>query len=308
MWTPPADLLEEEEKEEPKDLSKTGKGDSKGEKKGGKDKGEKGEKKKKEKPRPTAPMPPPAPASFPGLQVDAIGSGFTIVFEATRLGRMLSVVSGQFSMRGRLGGIAATQFPSGGMTFEKLQPPVILNAVDEAYNLCPWYETLTCRVELADHPAERLAGSTTEGTMVAGIATFDNLKINTIGSGYQLHFTCEGGYRMVQVKSPFFTVTNPIDQLDGMRLVVMPDVSTFQVGRPLVPLPELRVYDDRGDVVSGSVNTVTVRVRTACRGSLRRRGNAFASCVEIHPAGAPTRHVILATIIVYCFAEEGDGN
>jgi hypothetical protein len=67
VWTPPADLLEEEEKEEPKDLSKTGKGDSKGEKKGGKDKGEKGEKKKKEKPRPTAPMPPPAPASFPGL-------------------------------------------------------------------------------------------------------------------------------------------------------------------------------------------------------------------------------------------------
>ena len=202
-------------------------------------------------------------ASFPGLQVDAIGSGFTIVFEATRLGRMLSVVSGQFSMRGRLGGIAATQFPSGGMTFEKLQPPVILNAVDEAYNLCPWYETLTCRVELADHPAERLAGSTTEVTMVAGIATFDNLKINTIGSGYQLHFTCEGGYRMVQVKSPFFTVTNPIDQLDGMRLVVMPDVSTFQVGRPLVPLPELRVYDNNGDVVSGSVNTVTVRLEAA---------------------------------------------
>ena len=32
--------------------------------------------------------------------------------------------------------------------------------------------------------------------------------------------------------------------------------SMFQVGKALVPFPELRVYDDTGNVVSGSIDVV----------------------------------------------------
>jgi hypothetical protein len=201
-------------------------------------------------------------ASFEQLKVEAVGTGFTILFEANRLGQTLSVISDQFSLRGRIGGIVATQFPSGGIAMEMLVPPVILRTVDEAYNLCPWYEALSCTVDLEDKPVVGgwASASVKTASMVKGVATFPTLSMDTRGSGYRFRFTCTGGYRTVTTLSPFFTVTNPIDATDGLRLVEFPDVKTFQVGRPLLPLPELRVFDDQDNVVSGSVDVVTVQL------------------------------------------------
>ena len=209
-------------------------------------------------------------ASFEQLKVAAVGTGFTIRFEATRLSQTLSVISDQFSLRGKLGGIIATQFPSGGIAFEMLEPPVILRAVDEAYNLCPLDETLTCTAELEDKPVigGLAEASVLTASMQKGSATFAQLSMDTRGSGYRLRFTCTGGYRTVTTLSPFFTVTNTIDLADGLRLVAFPDVQTFQVGRPLVPLPELRVFDNQDNVVSGSVDVVTVQLVTVGVGEL----------------------------------------
>lgn len=197
-----------------------------------------------------------------GLRVDAVGSGFTIVFEASLGDQRLAVTSDQFTLWGKLGGVVATQFPSGGMAYNVMKPPVILRATDEAYNLCPWYETLTCQVELLDRPdgAAITEGSTTVATMQGGTASFENLGVDTPGSGYRFRFTCTGGYRTVVSMSPFFTVT---DEIVSLRLINFPDVSTIQVGKPLVPLPELRVYDASNDVVSGSIDVVTVQLVTA---------------------------------------------
>ena len=201
-------------------------------------------------------------ALFEMLRIDAVGSGFTILFEATLKDQRLSVISDHFSLWGKLGGIVATQFPSGGVAYQTMQPPVVLRAMDEAYNLCPWYEDLNCQVALQNQPdgAAIVIGSTTSATMRHGVATFTNLQVDTRGSGYRFGFTCSGGYRTVTTNSPFFTVTAEINSL---RLEALPDLSTFQVGKPLVPLPELRVYDANNDVVSGSVDTVNVHLVTA---------------------------------------------
>ena len=49
--------------------------------------------------------------------------------------------------------------------------------------------------------------------------------------------------------------------------MVLPDRSMFQVGKPLVPFPELRVFDDTGNVVSGSIDVLNVRLESADLGS-----------------------------------------
>jgi len=124
-------------------------------------------------------------ASFPGLQIDAVGTGFTVLFEATRNDQTLSVISTQFSLKGKLGGVVVTQFPSGGIAFQVLRPPVVLQTLDEAYNLTPLQESLTCIVALVDMPAG--AGITLDSTksveMVGGVATFSALKLDMKGSG-----------------------------------------------------------------------------------------------------------------------------
>jgi hypothetical protein len=210
-------------------------------------------------------------ASFPGLQVDAVGSGFTLLFQALRLGhndtaQKLSDTTKPFSLKGRLAGIVVTQFPSGGKSFTPFGRPVIIQAVDEAYNICPWYENLLCTVVLKNKPAGAgiTLDSTTDQNMILGAATFTNVKLNMQGSGYRFQFSCSGGYRTVQATSPFFTITNEISRLE---LMVFPDRSMFQVGNPLVPFPELRVYDDTGNVVSGSIDVVNVRLESADFGS-----------------------------------------
>jgi len=124
-------------------------------------------------------------ASFPGLKIDAVGTGFTVLFEATRNDQTLSVISAQFSLKGKLGGVVVTQFPSGGIAFQVLRPPVVLQTVDEAYNLTPLQESLSCVIALVDMPAG--AGITLDSTksvgMVGGVATFSALKLDTKGSG-----------------------------------------------------------------------------------------------------------------------------
>ena len=71
-------------------------------------------------------------------------------------------------------------------------------------------------VALADSPAvAQFTDSTTSVSMQEGVAVFDNLKLDQIGPGYRFRFRCSGGYRPVEVHSPFFTVTNPISELDG---------------------------------------------------------------------------------------------
>ena len=196
-------------------------------------------------------------AAFPDLRIDSAGSGFTLVANASGLA---SDASGPFAVV-RLEQFTRLAFaiqPSDAVAGQALAPAVTVTALDQVGNPATAFAG-TVTIALAANPAAATLSGGTSAVAVAGVATFDDLRLDKLGSGYRLRASAAG---LVPDTSAAFAVrAGPparLTALDGLA-------QTAPAGTAL-PLPySVAVRDSFDNPVAGAVVTWSV---TAGGGSL----------------------------------------
>jgi hypothetical protein len=140
-------------------------------------------------------------ATFSDLLITAAAAGYSLNATATGL---TSSTSSSFDITAGLpAGLRVIAQPAGGEALGPITPGVTVGFQDAYGNpLSAGTDTITAA--LASGPA----GATLDGTLSAaaagGVATFNNLRVGPIGSGFSLQFTAPG---LSQATSTTFSVT-----------------------------------------------------------------------------------------------------
>ncbi|HEX8212012.1 MAG TPA: invasin domain 3-containing protein [Longimicrobium sp.] len=125
-------------------------------------------------------------ATFPNLSINKAGTGYTLAASATGL---TGATSGAFDITpGAPAALAFTVQPSNVVASAPITPAVQVSIVDANGNLVT---TATDNVTLAigTNPSSGTLSGTTTVAAVNGVATFSNLSINAVGTGYTLAAT-----------------------------------------------------------------------------------------------------------------------
>jgi streptogramin lyase len=127
-------------------------------------------------------------ATFSGLTLTRAASGYTIVASTTGLGQ--SITSAITVTPAAASQLAITQQPP---TTVKLSSPFALKAsIEDVYGNVVTTASGTVSVAFASNPTGATLGGTLTVTASQGVASFTNLTINKVGSGYTLRVSSSG--------------------------------------------------------------------------------------------------------------------
>jgi hypothetical protein len=123
-------------------------------------------------------------ATFANLSIDKVGNGYTLVAEG---GGLPAVTSGPFDIASGTGNrLVFTAQPTSAVVGGTLTPPVQVTVQDAVGNTVTSANTQITLV-IGDNPGvATLSPSPTRVNAVNGVATFSNLRLNHVGSGYTL--------------------------------------------------------------------------------------------------------------------------
>ena len=143
--------------------------------------------------------------------------------------------------------------PPDGQAGEPLDPPVRVAVTDENGDVITDDDGGPITIGLAANPGGATLSGTESVTPVDGIATFSNLILDKVGTGYTLV-----AFRADATPSN----SNPFDITAGAaaRVVFTVHPGNGTAGAPLRPVPTVAVQDALGNVVTGPERTVTVRL------------------------------------------------
>jgi len=181
-------------------------------------------------------------ARFTDLVIDRAGS-YTLTATATGA---TAAVSGPLAVRGptRIGLSGRLADTASGQRLG----PLTVTLLDATGVAVP-NATKTVRMGLSGGAAAAVLEGTTEVAAVGGVATFDDLAIDLVGSGYTL--TAAGDGLTPVTSAAFAVVAGPADEL---RFATVPTAVTQ--GRVLGPVT-VNVYDSGGNLSTGAT-TVTL--------------------------------------------------
>jgi len=137
--------------------------------------------------------------------------------------------------------------PSNVVAGQTINPAVQVELLDRFGNLAAGSVT----VRLAKDPGAATLSGTTTVPAVAGVATFGNLSLNKVGTGYELRIT-EGS--LPALTSTLFNVTPGA----AVALVFGQQPRSTVAGTPISPALTVRVVDAFGNTVSSSTVAVTI--------------------------------------------------
>jgi subtilase family serine protease len=140
-------------------------------------------------------------ATFGNLSINQPGVGYTL---KASLGSV-SVVSASFTIIGPPDHLAFLQQPANAVVGLPLTPAVTVEVLDVNNNLVSSDNTDTVSLSLANNPT----GATLSGnsvTVQGGVATFANLSVSQVGSGYTLTGTSSGGVQTLLPSASFSVV------------------------------------------------------------------------------------------------------
>jgi hypothetical protein len=122
-------------------------------------------------------------AEFSTLSIDHAGVGYTITANG---GSLPQAVSTTFDIQVGTGNrLVYTVQPSSAQAGAVIAPPVEVEVRDAGGNLVSTADTLITLV-IANNPGSGTLSGTTTGRASGGVATFDSLRINNVGTGYTL--------------------------------------------------------------------------------------------------------------------------
>ncbi len=186
-------------------------------------------------------------ATFSNLILDTAG---TYTFKVTD-GSLTSATSGNIAVSAAAASkVVLEQTPTSGTAGQALSPSVTA-AVEDAFGNVVTSNTSTETIALASGPGGFTSGSTTSVAAASGVATFNNLVLDTSGS-YTLKVT-DGSLTSAT------TGTISVSPGAANKLVVQTTTATGTAGQALGTLT-VAVTDAYGNVLTSNTSTVTIAV------------------------------------------------
>ena len=186
-------------------------------------------------------------ATFTGLSLDKVGTGYTLQATATGLS---SATSSAFNITpAPLNNLAFTTQPvnfTAGTAF----PTVVVTARDAFGNTVTSF-TGPVSLALGSHPLGATLTGTTSVAAVAGVATFSALGALPVAGGYTLVASASG---VGSTASNSFTV-NPAPPV-ALAFTVQP--ATALAGAVIAPAVVVAIEDSVGNVVTSATNAITM--------------------------------------------------
>src|SRR6267378_462217 len=191
-------------------------------------------------------------ATFSSLSIDKVGSGYTLTASAVGLG---AATSAAFAVTAAVGArlVFSTQ-PSNTTAGAAIAPAVQLTALDASGNTATGF-TGTVTVALGTNPGGGTLSGTFTVAAVSGVATFSNLSINLVGTGYTVVATAGG---MMGATSAAFNVTSGT----ATQLVFTVQPTTATAGAAITPAVQVTARDAQGNTATGFTGNVTVAIGT----------------------------------------------
>jgi hypothetical protein len=190
-------------------------------------------------------------ATFFALSVARANTGYTLIASAAGLPGVESV---PFDVR--IGPASHLDFQTrphdeiaGGIIGD---PYVQLRGEDAGGNLDTTFTGLVT-VVIGDNPGGGTLSGTTSATAVRGLATFPNLTIDKVATGYTLTFSSTG---LLGVTSLTFTITPAA----ASQLVFTVQPTTTVAGDTITPAVEVTARDAFGNVATGFAGAVTLAI------------------------------------------------
>ncbi|MBI5835052.1 MAG: M6 family metalloprotease domain-containing protein, partial [Armatimonadetes bacterium] len=194
-------------------------------------------------------------ATFPGLSLDKVGTGYTLRFSSAGCG---DAITNAFNITaGAPTTLAFAVHPSNVAAGQAIAPPVEVQLYDAGGNPATGDNStvVTVAIEAASNATGATLGGTLTATAIAGRAYFSDLTMNKVGTNYRLTAAITG---VGPVPSNTFDVT--AGAVDGLAVVASPGNGT--AGVVLAPSAQVRVVDSFGNPVNGATNDITVELVT----------------------------------------------
>jgi hypothetical protein len=189
-------------------------------------------------------------ATFDDLSLDEVGSGYTLEASANGL---TGATSAAFDITtGAPAQLAFGQQPTSTGVGATLSPAVTVRIEDAQGNLVS--STASVTLALGTNPSSASLGGTLTRAAVGGIATFDDLSIDEVGSGYTLEASAAG---LAGATSAAFDITTSAPA----QLAFGQQPTSTEVGATLSPAVTVRIEDAQGNLV-GSTASVTLALGT----------------------------------------------
>ncbi len=208
--------------------------------------------------------------TFDNLSIDKAGEGYTLI---TTADGMESVTSSSFNiLAGDPYQLFFEQQPTDIAINEEIDPPILVRIEDSQGNLV---ETATNEVTIDidnDPTGSAILSGTTSKAAIDGIATFDNLSIDEVGSGYTLIITAEG---LENATSDTFDILVG----DATQLSFNQQPTTTTAGEIIDPVV-VYIEDDSGNRVENATHTVEMSINNDPTGSATLSGTTSKVAID----------------------------
>src|SRR5207249_8704984 len=193
-------------------------------------------------------------ATFNDLSIAKAGEGYTLTAAATGL---TGGASANFTITPRAAKLLVfTVQPSGAPAGAVITPAVLVTARDSLGNTATSF-TGAVTVAIGNNPGGGALSGTSNPSAVGGVATFADLSIDKVGTGYTLTAAATG---LTGANSNGFTIS--AGAASKLALTTQPS-SSAQSGVALAQQPVLQLQDANNNPVSQNGVTVTATVSPA---------------------------------------------
>jgi hypothetical protein len=190
-------------------------------------------------------------ATFYNLSIDKVGSGYTLTASSSGL---TGATSNEFNITpGTPTKLAFVQQPTTAVAGVVISPAVQVAVQDANGNTVTSNDTAQITLTIGSNPGGGTLSGTTTRTVRSGVATFSNLCIDKVGSGYTLTASSSG---LTGATSNAFNVITAPTQL---AFVQQPPVTGY-TNTALVPAITVRLLDANGQPVSKGGIPVTLAI------------------------------------------------
>jgi hypothetical protein len=191
-------------------------------------------------------------ATFSNLSIDKVGTAYTLAASATGL---TGVTSSSFNVTaGAASKLAFTVQPSNVTAGSSIAPAVTVSVEDSQGNVVTTAAN-SVTIAIGTNPSSGTLSGTTPVSAVAGVATFSNLSINKVGTGYTLAASATG---LTGATSNTFNVL--VGAAAKLAFTVQP--SNVTAGSSIAPAVTVSVEDGQGNVVTTATNSVSIAIGT----------------------------------------------
>ena len=191
-------------------------------------------------------------ATFNDVSLQRTGTGYTL---SATSGALTAGTSSGFTISpGSISQLAFTTQPSTTVAGVAISPAVQVAVQDTFGNLVP---TATNPITMAifNNPGSSVLSGTSTRNAAAGVATFDNLSLNRVGTAYTLSASNSTG--------PGFATSGSFNinagPAAGVGFVVQPPDTA--PGVVMTPAVTVAVQDSQGNTVPGATNSITIAIQ-----------------------------------------------